>query len=244
MVKKKAKRQSTSQPASLSTSKVSAVSKQQGSRMCIQFPALKSQYYDESVLELQELYPGAVYVAQNFFSQKECSSFVDAADAIGFESVSHPATKIIAHRKCGRIQREDIPLSKSIFSRITAVLDLIVGHHGSDLIANRNLVGCNPNIRVYKYDKGDSFGRHVDSSDNVPLLKGRTEVTVLVYLTSCFGGSTRFFPPHGKRRGGFAFEPQAGAILLHIHGDRCLEHEADPVLGGLKYVLRTDIVYS
>ena len=43
---------------------------------------------------------------------------------------------------------------------------------------------------------------------------------------------------------GIAFVPEAGAILMHMHGDRCLEHEAEPVLRGVKYILRTDIVYG
>jgi hypothetical protein len=33
-------------------------------------------------------------------------------------------------------------------------------------------------------------------------------------------------------------------MLLHVHGDHCLEHEADPVVDGTKYVLRTDIVFG
>ncbi|KAL3811505.1 hypothetical protein ACHAXA_000409, partial [Cyclostephanos tholiformis] len=83
--------------------------------------------------------------------------------------------------------------------------------------------------------------------------KMRTEMTVLFYLSSCRGGETRFHLPHHHRGGGeksnggggtVAFEPEEGAVLLHVHGDGCLEHEAEPVLGGVKYVLRTDIVYG
>lgn len=33
-------------------------------------------------------------------------------------------------------------------------------------------------------------------------------------------------------------------MLLHVHGDRCLQHEAEPVLAGTKYVLRTDLVFA
>ena len=63
-------------------------------------------------------------------------------------------------------------------------------------------------------------------------------MTVLIYLSECEGGATRF-------EGDVAFAPRSGALLVHVHGeDRCLEHEADPVDGGTKYVLRTDLVYS
>lgn len=32
--------------------------------------------------------------------------------------------------------------------------------------------------------------------------------------------------------------------LLHLHGDDGLEHEAEPVIQGAKYVLRSDVVFS
>lgn len=64
-----------------------------------------------------------------------------------------------------------------------------------------------------------------------------TRFTVLVYLSSCQGGETVF-----ERN--VSFSPRAGSILFHIHGDQCLLHEAKAVESGIKYVLRTDLVYS
>ncbi|KAL3779151.1 hypothetical protein ACHAWO_002846 [Cyclotella atomus] len=118
-------------------------------------------------------------------------------------------------------------------------------------------ISCNPNLRLYKYTKGQWFGRHVDDSNKIKMTTGapsaisnaketQTEITVLFYLSSCRGGATRFYMPKGKGKKDdtVAFTPEEGAVLLHIHGDRCLEHEAEPVLDGVKYVLRTDIVYG
>ena len=125
-------------------------------------------------------------------------------------------------------------------------------------------LSCNPNLRLYKYTKGQWFGKHVDGSNkidfnsfhddgNAPFPAGevneaQTEMTVLFYLSSCRGGATRFHLPHGnnysggnKRKkgngsyGSIAFVPEEGAVLLHLHGDHCLEHEAEPVLEGVKY---------
>ena len=41
-----------------------------------------------------------------------------------------------------------------------------------------------------------------------------------------------------------AVEPQEGMALLHRHGDRCLLHEAMPVEKGVKYVLRSDVIFD
>jgi hypothetical protein len=63
---------------------------------------------------------------------------------------------------------------------------------------------------------------------------------VPIDLSSCQGGATRLFGLDGKP---IAFKPIVGAILLHVHGDLCLEHCGDPVISGTKWVLRTDLVY-
>ena len=109
-------------------------------------------------------------------------------------------------------------------------------------------ISCNPNLRLYKYIKGQWFGRHVDDSNKIKITEDapstianakqtQTEITVLFYLSSCRGGATRFYMPKGKAKKDdtIAFTPEQGAVLLHIHGDRCLEHEAEPVLDGVKY---------
>jgi hypothetical protein len=135
-------------------------------------------------------------------------------------------------------------------------------------------INCNPNLRVYRYNKGHAFGRHVDGSNIVTGYNGdrgnngngsatstststrttscKTEMTMLLYLSTCEGGATRFHLPSSKRKNrknnnnnnSIAYSPQVGSLLLHVHGNHCLEHEADVVLSGKKYVLRTDLIYG
>ena len=81
-----------------------------------------------------------------------------------------------------------------------------------------------------------SFGQHIDESNYIPGV-GETRLTILIYLSDCVGGATRF--EHDV-----AFQPTAGSLLLHVHGDDCLLHEAEAVQSGIKYVLRTDLVYE
>ena len=192
----------------------------------------------------------------------------------GWDKVSHPATKWIAHRECGRIQRSDWDMSHRLFQRIERIVRRIspqlniadeaallsnlvkfrrgVGESGGPPRKKYMPVTCNPNLRLYKYTKGPWFGRHVDGSNEIDFPRNsgdladgplaavdareglRTEITVLFYLSSCRGGATRFHLPHG-RKSSVAFAPEEGAVLLHVHGDHCLEHEAEPVLEGVKY---------
>jgi 2OG-Fe(II) oxygenase superfamily len=222
------------------------------------------------VLRLEPLQNGAdVYVARNFLSLTECRAWIDFVEQSGeLEYVSHPATRYNANRECSRWQRNDWHFADLIFQRLvaTGILHQFQSNLSSfpssrcrtSHAGNKSSyipVACNGNLRLYKYEKGMSFGRHVDECNDTQ--RGQTEVTILIYLSSCQGGATRFHSAtmHNISKKGttqksssssssFAFVPEAGSILLHVHGDQCLEHEADPVVSGIKYVLRTDLVYA
>ena len=127
-------------------------------------------------------------------------------------------------------------------------------------------------LRIYKYEPKQVFGAHYDQSMMVG--GHCTEYTLLVYLSGELqGGETVFYGNRGTlpspmactvfpnpgapastrprlRLGSSAgavvaaVEPQAGMALLHRHGAACLLHEARPVVKGVKYVLRSDVVFS
>lgn len=227
---------------------------------------------------LEPLQHGAdVYIARNFLSLTECRAWIDFVEQSGeLEFVSHPASRFIANRECSRFQRNDWAVADKIFQRLiqTGILQKFESNLSSTPSChlrggkiNYRPVACNGNLRLYKYEKGMSFGRHIDECNST--LRGQTEVTILIYLSDCQGGATRFHTTttthnnnaatneltannNSKRykqensssSSSFAFVPETGSILLHVHGDKCLEHEADPVFSGIKYVLRTDLVYA
>ena len=215
-------------------------------------PYLLNKNAAKKKIHLSALVPNAVYVGRDFMDQSECNAFVKFAEGIGFEKLCSPQTREYAQRECGRISRNDWDFAGMLYQRMKPIVEQIAREVE---VPNAEPITCNGNLRLYKYEKHMSFGRHFDGSENIPKV-GNTEITVLVYLTSCKGGATRFYLPSSTKRSskkkkakdeysdGIAFTPEAGAILLHMHGDRCLEHEADPVIDGIKYVLRTDIVYA
>ncbi|AGO10469.1 AaceriABR017Cp [[Ashbya] aceris (nom. inval.)] len=107
----------------------------------------------------------------------------------------------------------------------------------------RGAKGLNPQLRLYRYQKGHHFGKHYDESVMVPGV-GQTQWTVLIYLSgddTLEGGDTIFYSPQGRDHE--AIHPSPGLVLLHKHGDDCLLHEAQMVLKGVKWVLRSDIIF-
>lgn len=214
-------------------------------------PSASDQGATSDALQLESLEQGyPVWTIPNFFSLAECQQWIKfCEDSGGLTYTAHSATMYTAHRKCFRMQDEhNIELAEKLYQRLesSGIVDQLKNALKPS-VRNRvpkkykNPTGFNPNLRLYKYCGGHSFGKHIDESNIVENM-GRTEITVLVYLSECKGGATRFFPPFSKRS--FSFHPVPGTMLLHVHGEDCLEHEADPVLGGTKYVLRTDVVFS
>ena len=231
-----------------------------------------NDYVDKyETAELRELCKGRVWVIPSFFSCKECRAWIEFCESFssskgknGFQYTAHPASKYITNRECYRLQQKNATeLSKRIFERLrgmkggnlfgqiqkeTPDIHPSTRSHNGKQAADYKPINCNPNIRVYRYDEGHAFGRHVDESNIVH--GGTTEMTILVYLSTCKGGATRFYHSasgsHRSRQSNpsFAFEPEVGTLLLHVHGKHCLEHEAEVVSGGQKYVLRTDLVYG
>lgn len=78
-------------------------------------------------------------------------------------------------------------------------------------------------------------------------LPARTTWTLLIYLTTCTGGETVFYPDPTRANPNpepIAVTPEVGMALLHRHGDRCMVHEGKEVTGGEKWVIRSDLVVA
>lgn len=188
-------------------------------------------------LQRKALYPGRVWVVENFLNASECAAWVAHGERIGFDNVSHPATYEMAFRDNGRIECTETLVAANIWQRLCRMLP--------NGVANGRPVACHSKIRVYRYERGQRFGMHVDQSDE--LNDGTsTGATVLIYLNDegLQGGETVFYKDHDGKRVAVKFKPKRGALLFHGHGSRCLTHEASEVVRGAKYVLRTDVVFD
>ena len=178
----------------------------------------------------------------NFFTSEECKKWILHAENINFEKVYHEATKEIAYRNHYRLNFDDEDIGNKVFKRISNILPETM-----KIIDNKRAETCSPNIRIYKYDsseKNQSFGCHIDESNYVN--NYISKCTVLIYLNDIDkGGRTLFYSGTvNKKNLLHEIEPKEGRLLIHGHGHRCMLHEGEAILEGIKYVLRTDILYS
>lgn len=126
------------------------------------------------------------------------------------------------------------------------------------------LCGVNARWRLFRYTPGAVYRPHIDGAwpgsgfdadgkytDDAYKGTRVSRLTFLVYLNGGFqGGGTTFFLPGTQGPGHIdarCVEPREGSILCFPHGDAqgSLVHEGSAVAeGGVKYVIRSDVLYA
>eukprot|EP00899_Mesostigma_viride_P018151 jgi/Mesvir1/26337/Mv22514-RA.1 len=222
------------------------------------------------------------FTVRHLLNATEASEFIRAAESKGFAwQGSGGAAKGEAYRDNHRISEQNDALASALWED-TGMCHLPVwGEIQARL--GETAVGLNPNIRIYRYQPGQRFGRHIDESVDVMTsdgMRAHTTYTLLIYLNgegsaggkgqanaapppgqgkkgdkakkvdlardeaSCraplVGGETVFYDGRGRKV--LSVAPLTGLALFHIHGDRCMLHEALEVTQGTKYILRSDVV--
>jgi prolyl 4-hydroxylase len=130
-------------------------------------------------------------------------------------------------RNNDRVIFDDLDLAEMLLERVrkSAPGDI----HGMAL------VGANERFRCYRYQPGMRFAPHKDfafvRNDNE-----RSFYSFLVYLNDSFEGGSTTFATEPE----VAIKPKAGRGLLFQHP---IIHEGSLVTAGVKYVVRTDLMY-
>jgi hypothetical protein len=164
------------------------------------------------------------------FSEEECVGMIQRIESQ--EPAPAPITTARGFvmrpdiRNNDRVMFDDPGLAEELFGRVRHLVPPVLG--------GMRAVGANERFRCYRYRPGQFFAPHYDGAFERSLLE-RSLLTFLIYLNGdCEGGETRLLEL------GQQVAPTRGMGLLFEHG---LLHEGAPVRSGLKYVLRTDILY-
>eukprot|EP00903_Cladosiphon_okamuranus_P008774 g8405.t1 len=216
----------------------------------VELDLISKRIYQETILSIDSL-----------LSPRECSAWIRFGEERGFERSFHRQTSEMAHRDNGRITLHSPEVAAAVFERVGPFVPAEMG--------GRKAVACNSNIRIYRYAVGQRFGKHIDESvedENGHL----SQWTVLVYLNGgqgaggsagksgssegeggapeeeapLRGGETVFYKGNYGGKVAASFSPKRGACLVHGHGRQCLLHEGAAVTSGVKYLLRTDVMYA
>jgi hypothetical protein len=172
-----------------------------------------------------------VFTVAGVMGAAECQEAIARTEQIGFDAA--PITTAAGFvmrpdiRNNERVMFDDVALAAELFGRIRSALP--------ERLSGRRPVGVNERFRCYRYEPGQRFAPHYDGSYERSGTE-RSELTFMVYLNDGFtGGQTAFHD--------FDVEvaPRPGLALLFQHR---LLHEGCAVRSGVKYVLRSDVMYA
>lgn len=148
----------------------------------------------------------------------------------------------------------------------SSILDPILERimpHLNQTVHGEKVAGVNARWRLFRYGEERTYRPHIDGSwpgsgrdantgkytSDVFNGDRRSRYTFLIYLNEGFdGGGTTFYLPATNGADGFetvSVKPSRGSVLLFPQGNTAsLLHEGSRVTGGgLKYVVRTDLLY-
>jgi predicted 2-oxoglutarate/Fe(II)-dependent dioxygenase YbiX len=170
----------------------------------------------------------SIFTVDDFLTKQECLEYLVLSEKLGFEAAKVNTTKgarlVPSVRNNSRVFYSDEELAQRLWQRAKPFIPAQFGRSQA--------LGLNELFRFYRYERGQQFRGHFDQS----YVRSPTEAslfTFMVYLNDNFqGGDTAFRE--------LRVWPKQGRLLLFEHG---LYHLGRTVTQGVKYVLRTDVMY-
>ena len=169
-----------------------------------------------------------VFLIRRFWPAGKCDQFIQKSEDMGYEAATvqtELGPRLVDHiRNNNRVVFKDIEFARELWTDLEPFAPAEIG----DSVA----IGLNELFRFYKYEPGQHFRKHRDQS-YIRNSQEASYYTLMIYLNDGFkGGETKF--------DSLAVRPGKGDALIFYH---YLEHEGSELIEGIKYVLRTDIMY-
>ncbi|WP_294249727.1 2OG-Fe(II) oxygenase [uncultured Chryseobacterium sp.] len=171
-----------------------------------------------------------IFLIENFLTNEECDHYIELTKDQVFKEakINMQGRQVMSKgiRNNDRLMVFDNKLPENLFQKAAGFLPQTHENH--------KVTGFNEMFRIYKYSPGQRFKMHRDGS-YIRNEHEKSFYTFLIYLNDDFeGGETEF-------EGLFTVAPKKGSALVFYHP---LRHEGKTLISGLKYVLRTDIMYT
>jgi hypothetical protein len=171
-----------------------------------------------------------VFIVDHFLSEEDCQFWINHCEDAGFEdaAINVGGRQVInkSIRNNERFILDDADFAASLWEKSKPYVVMKDGP--------TTAVGLNERFRFYKYKPGHRFRAHHDG----PYIRTPDEYskfTYMIYLNEGMGGGdTRFLDAD------VSLTPKTGTLLIFRHN---LYHEGAEVTAGMKYVLRSDVMY-
>ncbi|KAB7888859.1 oxidoreductase [Poseidonibacter ostreae] len=198
----------------------------------------------------------------NILSKEECIRFINQTDTLGYvEDAAVSLPRSVRHNNSLTWVIDDT-IHDIIWNRVK---DFMFDKHS--LFNGKKALGLNKRFRFYKYKKEDFFKVHSDGAwpgsavINKEIIADAypdrfSQMTFLIFLSEDFeGGATQFLtdknnPSKPARNivntNKINIRTPAGGVLCFPHGSHPLHclHSSEKILSGLKYIIRTDVLFE
>ncbi len=171
-----------------------------------------------------------IRTVDNVLSAEACEALIARIEALG--PTAAPVTTPRGFemrpdiRNNTRVMFDDLGLAADLFAKVRSVIP--------DELEGMAPVSANERLRCYRYAPGQYFAPHFDGSF-VRSPNEKSLLTLMVYLNGPRLGGETCFPDCDV-----TVRPSAGRALLFDHH---LLHESKPLRAGLKYAVRSDVMF-
>lgn len=174
-------------------------------------------------------YQKGVFVIENCLTKQECDDLILFSEQRGYEeatvTTSSGPQMIKGVRDNDRVMYMDVEMAQRLWQKVKEFIPTEFDR--------KKAYGLNELFRFYRYENGQRFNWHKDGAFYRDM-GDQSYLTLLFYLNGDFeGGETSFE--------GFDVVPKQGDALIFKHE---LRHKGCSVSKGIKYVLRTDVMYK
>jgi prolyl 4-hydroxylase len=212
--------------------------------------------FDSNNVVKQDILPdNHCFVLYNLFTQSECQELISVGEQYGFLDLTNKFSQ--SYRNNQRIVNYNTKLQKVLYDRILPYMDHEIEVQNKHPTITTtfytsgiwHISGLNDTFRLCKYNPSNYFKRHCDEGFHPNPVSHRSLKTCMLYLNSDFeGGDTAFYLNDLKNIFNlndsdliFSLKPQIGMCLIF---NQNILHEGTTVTSGLKYFIRTDILYK
>jgi predicted 2-oxoglutarate/Fe(II)-dependent dioxygenase YbiX len=171
-----------------------------------------------------------IFIIPSLLTPEECSQLIHQSEKIGYSEADiqvHQGRQHLPNiRNNQRVNFYSPQFAQELWHKLAS--------YSLPIYEGKQAINLSPYFRFYRYTPGQKFKIHQDGRQNVD--GNETLFTLLIFLSEEFqGGETHF------RQDRIKITPKTGHALIFEHR---LWHKGCLVEQGIKYVLRTDIVYS
>lgn len=196
----------------------------------------------KQVINLLPNQPYVCQVVKQAFSPEFCQKIIDEKKDSFAKAITHYPT---SYRNNDRQVVDDEALAALLFDEIKQYVptSIDIAGVGKDETGNWQLKELNHRLRICRYQPNQYFNKHLDGV-HYQSATVQSKLTFMVYLNDSEefgGGRTLFFASKDNDEVIQEFLPQTGDLILFDHN---IWHSGEVLHSGVKYILRSDILYQ